>query len=748
MKPEEGAADRLSSIRKNSPNQSLEGARRSKSKKPGYASDIEILRSINNIFQASLDCETEEQIGSVCLDLVMEVTGAKIGFIGILTNEGFLDDLAMIAPVSNHNTATVHHKALKGFKISGLYGRVIIDGRSLLTNDPASHPYSSGTPAGHPPIASFLGVPLIEQGKTIGMVAIANRDGGFDLYDQTYLESLTPIFVQVLSRKRVDISLRESETEKAFLLALSDALRPLEDPIEIQGAASHLLSKHIGNVQASYSIYNEETGTILIEREFIDGTGPILAGEYQIKDFSHAIGVLRSGNHLVISDVLSTSELPSEEVLRWIELNTRASISVPLIKSGRLIADLTVRSSNPRRWTSSEILLVSETAERTWAAVERARAVKELRISNQNKDQFLSTLSHELRNPLASIMMGTSIMNLAQNNLEKSDRALKIMERQTLLLSHLVDDLLDVTRISQDKIELKKETLELNELVSRTAEDQRPMFNEEEINLEVSLYPYPIYLQADPHRLVQVIGNLLHNALKFTARGDTAWVNVYRDDSDHSAVVEVVDNGRGIAPELLPCIFDPFIQADKSLDQHKGGLGLGLAIVNGIMNLHGGSVIAHSEGFGTGARFTIRLPIPQRAVSKPGIRRNDTVKNSHSLRVMVVDDIPDVAEVLSELLMRIGHVVTSAGDGYQALAKANMFVPEVVFCDIGLPGMTGYEVARAFRNDELLKDTYLIALSGYNQENDLALSYEAGFDKHLAKPVDLDTIRKTLGEVR
>jgi PAS domain S-box len=374
--------------------------------------------------------------------------------------------------------------------------------------------------------------------------------------------------------------------------------------------------------------------------------------------------------------------------------------------------------------------------------------VKELKKADRNKNRFLNNLSHELRNPLASIMMSLSLLKRVAPKSEQACQAKEIFERQTIQLSRLVDDLLDVTRISQNKIVLKKELVELNNLVSRTVEDYKNMFDEKEVNLKAEIFSEPIYLQADPTRLTQVIGNLLHNALKFTEISGETQIIISKYENCNEAVIEVRDDGLGIKPVLLPDLFQPFVQAESSLDRNRGGLGLGLAIVKGIVDLHGGSVSANSQGLGKGAQFAIRLPLLPDKDGKQENQLQEDGKIHHSLRIIVIDDIPDVVEILCSLLQLLGHEVTSASNGPEGLAKAMKFAPDVIICDIGLPGMNGYKVARHIRNDHRLKNVFLIALSGYAQADDLATALESGFNRHLAKPVDLDTLEKILAEVQ
>ncbi|UWG95341.1 ATP-binding protein [Dehalobacter sp. DCM] len=396
-------------------------------------------------------------------------------------------------------------------------------------------------------------------------------------------------------------------------------------------------------------------------------------------------------------------------------------------------------------------LLVNDISERKMAeemlreGKERAlEMLEKLSQADENKTRFLNVLSHELRNPLASIMMSLSLLEKVPPTGEQALLARKVAQRQTAQLSRLVDNLLDVTRISQNKITLEKEHIELNEIIRNAVADYQLQFAEKGVDLIMNMTS-AIYTEADPARLTQVIGNLLHNALKFTDKGDRTWVEVTQDKKRHEAIIKVKDTGIGIKPELLPGLFDAFMQADTSLDRNSGGLGLGLSIVQGIVKLHGGSITAYSDGPAQGTEFFLRLPI-----QKAGEERKASVYSASSgrpLNILVIDDIPDVAEILCSLLSYLGHKVRIALSGREGIAMAKEFHPEVLICDIGLPEMNGYKVAELFRSDHTLRNIFLIALSGYAQPEDLSRSREAGFDRHLAKPVDLDTLKSVLAEV-
>lgn len=369
--------------------------------------------------------------------------------------------------------------------------------------------------------------------------------------------------------------------------------------------------------------------------------------------------------------------------------------------------------------------------------------MEQLRRSDQNKNQFISMLSHELRNPMASITMGISILGRVPAGSEQSIQAQKIIERQTSHLVRLVDDLLDINRISQNKIILKKEQVDLNYLIQQTVSDYQVQYAAKEVSLQAILPSGPIYCDADPVRMHQVIGILLHNALKFTNAQGKVTIDVQKDEHSQEMIVRVSDTGVGIALETLPQVFEPFVQADTSLDRNEGGLGLGLAIAKGMVELHNGHITVHSEGIGKGTQFTIRLPLMVTVEEKES-EKVAHVPCSRSLRVLVIDDIPDIAEILCALLGQMGHEAVAAYSGSEGIEKAKIFKPQVLLCDIGLPAMSGYEVAEHFRSDPELKNIVLIALSGYAQPDDIMKSKAAGFDHHLAKPVDTIVLEELL----
>jgi two-component system CheB/CheR fusion protein len=375
---------------------------------------------------------------------------------------------------------------------------------------------------------------------------------------------------------------------------------------------------------------------------------------------------------------------------------------------------------------------------------ERVRKAGEaLREVDRNKNQFLAVLSHELRNPLAPITNSLYILDHAPAGSEQARRAQAVIGRQVGQLARLVDDLLDVTRISHNKLTLQRKRLDLNQLVRQTLADHRTQFAKNEVRVEHFPASQPVFVDGDQNRLAQVVANLLQNAAKFTGPGGRMRVSVAADDATKGAVVRVADTGIGMTPEMLARLFQPFAQADATLDRSKGGLGLGLALAKGLAELHGGSITAHSAGVDQGAEFVMRLPLALEEVASESAR-SSTPAASGRRRVLIIEDNVDAADSLREALELSEHEVDVAYTGPSGIAKARASKPEVVFCDIGLPGMDGFEVARAFRADDALSGTRLIALSGYALPEDVQRAREAGFDQHVAKPPSLERLEEVL----
>ncbi len=371
---------------------------------------------------------------------------------------------------------------------------------------------------------------------------------------------------------------------------------------------------------------------------------------------------------------------------------------------------------------------------------EQAEALADL---SRRKDEFLAMLSHELRNPLSAIFNALRLLQLQNTENQIQQQARIIIERQMGQLSHLIDDLLEISRITTGRIQLHQERLDLRGIVERAVETVHPLIKRHKHQLSVSPESEPIWLYADPTRLEQVMVNLLNNAAKYTKEGGQIWLTVQAEGDE--AVLRVRDTGVGIAPELLPRIFDLFTQADRSLARSEGGLGIGLSVVQRLVEMHRGTVEAYSAGLEQGSEFTVRLPVlvsqARQSQSPPIV---PVKQPAQTWRVLVVDDNVDSADSTVMLLQLSGHEVRVAYSGQTALETAVEYQPDFVLLDIGLPEMDGYEVARRLRQYPQLKDVRLIAATGYGQESDRQRTQEAGFDHHLVKPVDVEKLEELM----
>jgi signal transduction histidine kinase/ActR/RegA family two-component response regulator/sensor domain CHASE-containing protein len=423
-------------------------------------------------------------------------------------------------------------------------------------------------------------------------------------------------------------------------------------------------------------------------------------------------------------------------------------LAVPVTaRSGEIWGGLCFAHSKRTVFCEREEEIACGLASQASIAMENARLYQaergsrsEAQKANRAKDRFLAVLGHELRNPLGSIRNAFEVMTMRPDDDALRTRMQSIARRQIRNLTRLVDDLLDISRIERGKVALQPERIDLGALVREHVESERGRAAASGLNLEMDIAKEPVWVDGDATRLTQVIGNLLANAVKFTDPGQSIRVSVEAEDGE--AVLRVKDTGAGIATENLEYIFEPFAQADESLDRASGGLGLGLPILKGLVEAHRGTVTAHSEGLGHGSEFVVRLP--RKAAATPRAQRPTREPSQPTWRILVIDDHSDSAEGLSELLTLYGHHVDVANDGAQGLRKAQDLRPEIVICDIGLPEMDGYEVARRMRADPRTASIRLFALTGYGDEHAAKRAEEAGFDFHLTKPVDVALLRQLL----
>ena len=537
--------------------------------------------------------------------------------------------------------------------------------------------------------------------------------------------------------KRVEVALEESESRHTFLLRLGDAIRLLIDPAAIQAEASRLLGERLLADRTYYVEIDEAKDSILLERSFVRAGVPSMEGRYSLSDFPWVSASCRMSGPLVVADTRTSPLIPDADRPAVAAVGTGAFVAVPLIRDGRLVAALCVGDLSPRAWTPEEVELIKETAARTWEAIERAHAQEKLREANDRKDEFLALLAHELRNPLAPIRTGLELIRLGGDTVVAVERVRGMMERQVGHMVRLIDDLLDVSRITSGKIVLQREPTLLGSLVRSAVEANRAAMAAKRIELSVDLPNDHCVIDVDPTRFVQILSNLLHNAAKFTNQGGSVRLSATiaqptSGDAVPQLAISVLDSGIGISQEFLPRVFDLFTQGETGSSQP--GLGVGLALARRLVELHAGCLDARSEGHGRGSEFVIQVPL---ATTQPPVSPVEPRADDKRLerRVLVIDDNQDAANATAMLIEDMGGHARVAYDGDSALEMLQEHKPEVVLLDIGMRGLDGYETCQRIRR-VLRNRVLLVALTGYGREQDKERATRAGFDAHLTKPAD------------
>jgi signal transduction histidine kinase/PAS domain-containing protein len=572
--------------------------------------------------------------------------------------------------------------------------------------------------------------------------------GGEVPYVVNVIEDLTDV------RRRED-SLRSEGKQRAFM---SDATRELNSSLDYRQTLSAVARLAVPAI-ADWCVVDLREGEriVRVAAAHVDASKCELLWEMDRRyplDASARGGrakALRGDAPLMVSTVNERElrEVAQNEahaqMLR--ELNLRGFLVVPLRVQGETLGVISlVMAESGRTYDESDLRVAVELADRAGLAVAHARAYaeaerarQEAEQANRTKDEFLAMLGHELRNPLAPIVTAVHLMKMRRADLFERERT--IIERQVRHLVTLVDDLLDVSRITRGKVELNREPVDLNDTVARALELAAPLIEQRKHEVALELAPL-LMVDGDAVRLSQVVANLLTNAAKYTAPG--GHISVRAAHADGQVVLRVRDDGIGVEPELLPRVFELFVQGRQNLDRAGGGLGLGLAIVRSVVELHGGTVAVASEGEGRGSEFTIRLPrgVMRKRSSMPAPAPGAPVATRS--RVLVVDDNTDALHTLSDALRAHGHEVHTAEDAASALAVAEQTQPEIAVLDIGLPGMDGYELARRLRQLPGFASIKLVAVTGYGQASDKQRAHEAGFDDHLVKPVALAALRAVL----
>jgi signal transduction histidine kinase len=488
----------------------------------------------------------------------------------------------------------------------------------------------------------------------------------------------------------------------------------------------------------------------------------LLSQRYNVEAAPDGAAALESARRqppdLVLADVMMP-QLDGFGLLRELRADTKTRTIPVILLSARAGEEARVEGLGQG---ADDYLVKPFSARELLARVDSHLGLARLRReADRQKDEFLATLAHELRNPLAPIRNAVQIMRLAANNHEVTEQARQTIERQLAQLVRLVDDLLDLSRITRNKIDLRKERVALASIIQSAVEISLPLIEASNHELKVALPPQAIWLNADLTRMAQVVANLLNNAAKYTPECGHIWLTAELASGGcqppglasagrqppGEIVIRIRDSGIGIPPDMLPHIFEMFAQVETSRDRAQGGLGIGLTLVKSLVEMHGGSVQGASAGPGQGSEFTVRLPVASQVPTAGSAGRADeeeTGKKAPARRILVVDDNRDSAQSLGLLLQMMGNEVRIAHDGRAALEEAGAFRPNLALLDIGLPGMSGYEVAQRLQERPELRGMVLIALTGWGQEEDYRRSYEAGFHHHLTKPADLAALKKLL----
>lgn len=544
----------------------------------------------------------------------------------------------------------------------------------------------------------------------------------------------------ITERKYAQRMLEKQNTRLRLLNEAASHLLTTEEPTEMIHGLFKRVREHLAVDSYICFVYDDaaRTATRLAGEGFShDVEQQIIALEQS--QATQGIAALRRGfpssTHAEISTDLRA------DMLRAAGVN--AFMCQPLLAGHRLLGMLLLASRTRGAFEEDEQDFFHTLCHYVSTAIERVRLVKQLREEDKKKNEFLATLAHELRNPLAPLRSSIDLMRIGYQDGTTRQQFHEIMSRQLNQLTRLVDDLLEMSRITSGKILLRRERVDIATIVRGAIDSSTPIIEKAGHKLIVSLPSEPIWVDADPVRLTQVFANLLNNAAKYTEENGTITVTVGRE-KNNGVIVSVRDTGLGIPADMLPRVFDMFAQVDRTLKRSQGGLGIGLALARNLIDLHGGHIEAHSEGPGRGSEFIVRLtglfPSDRASVQDS---RNRRMHNT-TRKILVVDDNRDAATALNMLLQSFGHTTATAYDGAQAVHVAEEFRPDIVLMDLGMPHMDGYEAARRIRENNWGQVMVLVALSGWGQEDDRRKAREAGFNHHFTKPVDIDVVLSLL----
>jgi PAS domain S-box-containing protein len=548
----------------------------------------------------------------------------------------------------------------------------------------------------------------------------------------------------ITDQKEAERKLRKNEERKRLLCEAAAVLLTTDEPDTMLQQLFAGIGPHL-RLDTYFNFMVNEAGNGL-RLASCTGISDLEARSIENLAFGQGIcGTVAWNRRPIVATSIQESDDPKMQIKK--SFGIRACVCNPLMAGDQLFGTLTFASRTRDEFADDELDFLQTICQYAAAAYERLRLIRQLQQADRRKDEFLATLAHELRNPLAPLRNGLRVMKLARGDTETVEQSREMMDRQIVHMVRIVDDLLDLSRISRGKVELRKERVELAKIVEQAVETSRPLMDQAGHELTVILPPAPIFVDGDATRLSQVFANLLNNAAKYTERGGRVTLSVERRGGE--VVVTVADTGVGIPAHMLPRVFDMFTQVDRSLEKSQGGLGIGLSLVKGLVELHGGRVSARSAGHGKGSAFTVRLP----EAPNPNLPR-DSVPTSRDgqpaaprRRVLVVDDNRDAAISLAQLLRILGNETRVAHDGLAALDVAAAFAPHLVLLDIGMPRLNGYDTARRIREQPWGLDMRLVALTGWGQEGDKRKSQEAGFNFHMVKPIDPTELEELLSNL-
>lgn len=548
----------------------------------------------------------------------------------------------------------------------------------------------------------------------------------------------------ITERKRVEQSLRVHNERLRLLWQAAVVLLDANNPDAMLQRVFHTVADHLG-LDCFLNHQVNESGDGLRLASYFGITAEQARQMDRLKYGEGICGSVALTQEPIVATDIQDSTDPHFQFMK--SLGFSSYVCNPLTTGGKVIGTLSFGSRRNRCFTHDELEFVQTLTRYVNVAYERLQVILQLQHSDRRKDEFLATLAHELRNPLAPIRTGLEIMKMADNDPETVQEIRDTMERQTEQLIALVNDLLDVSRITMGKLELRRCRVELADVFESAVEASTPFINEAGHELTVSVPQEPVFIDADPHRLAQVISNLLNNAAKYTPESGKIQLSATRENGQ--VLISVKDNGIGIPSEMAGRIFEMFAQIERPLEKTYTGLGIGLTLVKSLVEMHGGKIEVHSEGENRGSEFIIRLPVlVDQAPQTNVVPLTPDSANRARKRILVVDDNRAAAEMLSKVVKMLGNDVMTAGDGQQAIELAADFHPDVILMDLGMPKMNGYDAARHIREQPWGDKIVLVALTGWGQEEDKQRTRQAGFDHHLVKPAEPTALQEILSAKR